>query len=238
MKAYLKMAAVVLLCSAGLAHATITFEASGISAKGVDVTFQAALTISGDTLTVILTNASPVDSLNPDDLLGSFYFDILNGSAVRPELTYASAVGDTYTVFKNSPDRLLQAGADLQAFDAHDDSWQFKTFDAALNPFLGFGIGTVGNSSLFPNGFDGNVVDGYDFAIYKGEVTTRALVNRQPLVKETATFTFTGVTGFTEADIAPAFAFGLGTAPDSLLIPEPATLVLLGLGGLLLRRKK
>jgi hypothetical protein len=238
MKTYLKMAAVVLLCSVGVANATITFEASGVSAKGVDVTFEAALTISGDTLTVVLTNDSPVDSLNPDDLLGSFYFDILNGSAMRPVLTYASAAGDTYTVVKNGPDTLLEAGADLQAFAKNDNSWQFKTFDAALNPFLGFGIGTVGNSNLFPNGFDGDVVDGSDFAIYKGEVTTQALVNKQPLVKETATFTFTGLTGFTEADIAPAFAFGLGTAPDSLLIPEPTTLVLLGLGGLLLRRKK
>jgi hypothetical protein len=55
--------------------------------------------------------------------------------------------------------------------------------------------------------------------------------------KESAVFTLSGVAGFTEADIQPTYAFGLGTAPDSLLTPEPATLVLLGLGSLLLRKR-
>ena len=43
------------------------------------------------------------------------------------------------------------------------------------------------------------------------------------LVKNSATFTFTGVSGFTEDDIAERFAFGLGTAPDSFLAPEPSS---------------
>ncbi|MEN8127561.1 MAG: XDD4 family exosortase-dependent surface protein [Planctomycetota bacterium] len=229
---------VILLCGVSAANATIILSASGISAKGVDVTFEAQLTISGDILTVILINDSPVDSLNPDDVLGSFYFDILDGDGMRPVLAYNSATGDTYKGVKNGPDILLETGADLQAFVSGDDSWQFKTFDEAFSPFLGFGIGTVGNSGLFPNGFDGNIVDGVDFAIYTGEITTQPLVNPDYLVKDTATFTFTGLTGFTEADILPEFAFGLGTAPDSLLTPEPATMVLLGLGGLVLRRKR
>ena len=224
--------------SAQSAHATVVFTASGTSAKGVDVTFGAQLTISDDILTVILTNDSPVDSLNPDDVLGSFYFDILNGSGIRPTLTYSSAIGDTYKGVKNGADILLEAGVDLQAFVVNDDSWQFKNFDAAFNPFLGFGIGTVGNSNLSPNGFNGNVVDGVDFAIYKGDITTQSLVNPDQLVKDIAIFTFTGLTGFMEADIEPSFAFGLGTAPDSLLIPEPATICLLGLGALALLRKR
>ncbi|MCK4886845.1 MAG: hypothetical protein KAS96_05610, partial [Planctomycetes bacterium] len=88
-------------------------------------------------------------------------------------------------------------------------------------------------------GFNGNVVDGVNFAIYKGEITTQPLVNPDCLVKDTATFIFTGLTGFTERDIVNRFTFGLGTAPDSLLVPELATICLLGLGGLaMLRRRK
>ena len=218
--------------------AMLTFVAEGTSAKNVEVRFEAELTISGDMLTIVLINNSPVDSLNPDDLLGSFYFDIVNGDGVRPVMTYDSATGDTYKGVKNGTDIMLEAGADLRAFIDGDGGWQFKDMNAAYVPNLGFGIGTVGNSNLFPNGFDGNIVDGVDFAIFTGEITTQPLTNPDALVKETAVFTFSGLTGFTEDDIVNDFAFGLGTAPDSLLTPEPATLAILGLGGLLLRRKK
>lgn len=238
---FLFICVVVLLAffSVQSTHATVIFSVSGTSAKDVDVTFEARLTISGDDLTVILTNDSPVDSLSPADVLGSFYFDILNSVGVRPTLTYFSATGDTYKGVKNGADALIKAGADLRAVVANDDSWQFKNFDATFNPFLGFGIGTVGNSNLSPNGFNGNVVDGVNFAIYKGEITTQPLVNPDCLVKDTATFIFTGLTGFTERDIVNRFTFGLGTAPDSLLVPELATICLLGLGGLaMLRRRK
>ena len=117
--------------------------------------------------------------------------------------------------------------------------WQFRgDLDAMQNPFLGFGIGTVGNSGLSPNGFDGALVSPVDFAIYKGEITTQPLVNPDRLVKEMAAFTFTGLAGFTELDIADAFAFGLGTAPDSLLTPEPATMAIMGLGILIVRKRR
>ena len=54
------------------ALATITLVAEGTSAKGVDVRFEAELKIIDDILTIELINASPVASLNPDDVLGSF----------------------------------------------------------------------------------------------------------------------------------------------------------------------
>lgn len=242
MKKYLLRANLLFMFSGVLmfvpsAMATLTFVADGVSAKNVPVQFVADLTISGDILTIVLTNNSPVDSLNPDDLLGSFYFDIVNGGD-RPEMTYVSASGDTYQGVKNGPDILLQTGADIQALAAGDDSWQFKELNADYIPNLGFGIGTVGNSNLFPNGFDGSVVGGMNYGIYQGEITTQSLTNPDVLVKGSAVLTFSGLTGFTEADIVPEYAFGLGTAPDSLLTPEPATLALLGLGGMLLRKRK
>lgn len=206
--------------------ASVILIGSGLSSANVPVTFQAALTISGNNLSVQLTNNSPVDSLNPNDVIGSFYFDIVNGSNVRPTLTYTGATGDVYLGNKDNPDTLQTAAANLMAVNAGDNTWQFKTMNPALMPFLGFGIGTVGNSSL-TNNFNGNIVGNIDYSIYKGDVTTSNLNNRL-LVKETATFNFTGVAGFTENDISRNFAFGLGTAPDSFLTtPEPGALCLI-----------
>ncbi len=213
------------------AMATVTLSSSGTSGIGSPVSFGADLTISGNTLTIHLTNASPGTSLGPNDTLGSFYFDIVNNANVRPTLTYVSAAGDVWLTDQNNPDTLQTANANLMAVVAGDNTWQFKPMNAALNPFYGFGIGTVGNNGLSPNNFMGSIVDGFDYSIYKGDVIT-ANLDGKLLVKDQATFTFSGLSGFTEADIVHSGAFGLGTAPDSLIlaVPEPGTGLLFGLG--------
>ena len=203
-------------------HATDTFTWSGTSSIGTPVSFEADLTISGNTLTLQLFNNSPTNSLGANDALGSFYFDIVGPGNTRPTLTYSSAVGDVYLGSKKNPDVLQAANANLKAVNAGDDTWQFKTMSTASGPFLGFGIGTVGNSNLSSNNFMGNIVGGFDYSIYRNDVITQNL-NGTLLVKNKATFAFSGLTGFTEADIAPTVAFGLGTAPDSLhVVPEPS----------------
>jgi hypothetical protein len=226
-------------------HASVTQIASGFSSLGTPVSFSAELTIAGDTLTVELKNTSVGPTAIPADLLSSYYFDILSGSS-RPVMTYVSAIGDVYLTDKDLLDALHTAGANLKAVNGlpgpQDRTWEYKTFDADLIPFLGFGVGTVGNSDISPNNFNGNIVDGMDYSIYVGDVTTHNLDNHL-LVKGPVTFTFSGLTGFTEANIrTDLFAFGLGTAPDSLIsppgAPEPATMVLLALGGLALLRRK
>ena len=242
--------ALILLVSfgAGPACASLIFSASGTSAKGVEVIFEALFEISGDILTLTLKNTSPVASLNPDDTLGSFYFDIVDVDGIlgRPTLSYDSATGNVYEADKDDPDTLIPVGADLIATDPGDGTWQFKTMDAAQDPFLGFGIGTVGNHNLAPNSFDGNIVGTgrIDYAIYAGDVTTQNL-DGQPLVKDSAIFIFTGLDGFTEEDIVRRVAFGLGTSPDSTLegavVPIPGSVLMLSsglIGVIFLRRKR
>jgi hypothetical protein len=110
--------------------------------------------------------------------------------------------------------------------------------NATTNPFLGFGIGTVGNNTLTPNGFTTSVVGTgntmINFGIYKGgDINPVGVLDGKYLVKNTATFTFTGLTGYSEADIVDTFTFGLGTSPDSTLtvsMPEPVGLLGAGLG--------
>ena len=130
----------------------------------------------------------------------------------------------------------------LVATAMFDNTWQFKDFGAELQPPTisnvtgGFGLGTVGNGAV-DNSFNGNITGDIDYSIYAPPIDTANLQNTN-LVRDSATFTFTGVSGYTEADIVDLYAFGLGTAPDSLLIPEPSTLILLGLGSLILLPRK
>jgi hypothetical protein len=232
------VAMAVSMAAIGSAQATVIQTWSGTSSAGVAVAFEARFTISGNTLTVNLLNNSPVHSQNPNDLLSSFYFDVICGG-VRPALTYTSAIGDVWLGDKNNPDSLVNPGYNLKAVVAGDNTWQFRNMNTAFSPFLGFGIGTVGNMNIAPNNFMGNIVDGRDYSIYKGDVTTSNLDGIR-LVKDQATFVFMGVSGCTEGDVRAPSAFGLGTAPDSLqYTPEPATLaLLLGAGLIGCRRRR
>lgn len=243
------LASLMLGLSVEQAKALTIFSASGISAKGVKVAFEAQFSIAEDVFVLSLLNTSPQNSLNPDDTLGSFYFDIVDKKGVRPDLVLQSAVGNVYTGVKSGPDTLTAALASLVASDQKRGPWQFADMNPKLTPSFGFGLGTVGNSAL-ANNFDGKITGNLDYVIYTGEVTTQNLSGKL-LVKDQATFTFSGVYGFSEKDIANSTVFGLGTAPDSLLtgrpqspppaVPEPSTWVLLaaGFAGMIvLNRKK
>lgn len=228
-----------------LALAPVAAQAVGFTFESttpdtlVDVRFTADLSISGDTLTLVLTNDSlnhpdgPSPSLNPNDLLTSFYFDVFDGST-RPTLTYTGASGNVCLTSKNSADGcdVVDKEADLRAFLAGDNTWQFRSGMTYMpgSEVLTFGVGTAGNASLAPNGFMGNVVDGFDYGLYAGDVTTTNLDNRL-LTIGSITFTWSGATGYTDDDISGEVLFGLGTQPDSFgLVPEPGTGLLLGAG--------
>ena len=100
-------------------------------------------------------------------------------------------------------------------------------------PLGSFWIGTVANNDLSPNGFTPAVVgpsgnDFINFGIYQGgDIDPNGVLNNKYLVKNTATFNFTGVSGYKETDIRPKAVFGLGTTPESIVVvPEPSTIVI------------
>jgi hypothetical protein len=219
-------------------RATIVQRVEGVSATGDSVVFESQMAISGDILTVQLSNLSATASNSPDDLLSSYFFDIYNSIGQRPELLLRSATGDVYKTNKSSADTLQTSDADLKAVKKNDDTWYFSAFNSAANPYLGFGVGTVGNSKM-TNNFPGNIVGGMDYSLYSGDVTSQSLSDRL-LVLNSIMFTFSGVTGFKESDVLHSAAFGLGTSPDSTLmfIPEPSTLIVLAVGSLVFKIKR
>ncbi len=191
---------------------------------------QANMDIAGGELTVVLRNLSPATQA-PSAALTSFYFDI----AGAPTLTYLSATGYVIGTGVNlgTADDLgntsFRAPTDGQTNykEGHADGWQFKTMAS-----FDYGIGTAGNSAL-PDGdtFNGNVVDGLDFAIITGDGASENLKERY-LVQDMATFTFGGLNGYTNDALGPVVAFGFGTAPDTFVQTPLPGAVLLGFMGL------
>lgn len=192
------MAAITALLAASAAGSVI-LSGTGMSAgaPAVPLAAQAEFTLAGTTLTIVLSNTSPNDSTRTEEMLSSFYFDIVKNGQ-RPNLSYASAEGFVWKLINNAPDEpynytpplvaggpgqyvladgnpVVHVPSNLLADKANDRTWQFRDMNPAAAPFLGFGIGTVANS-LFGgeagNGFTGAIVgppgpDFIAFSIYK-----------------------------------------------------------------------
>jgi len=180
------------------AAATVMLAASGSTsgANPVPIAAQAQLALSGTTLSVVLSNVSPGSSSSADQMLSSFYFDIVR-NGIRPTLTYESSSGFVWQLISNAPDEpynytppavaggpgtytlatgtVAHVPSDLKAVKDNDRTWQFRSMNDASAPFLGFGIGTVANATFGGgggNGFTESIVgpsgpEFIAFSIYK-----------------------------------------------------------------------
>lgn len=247
---------VLVSCGPPAAASSVTFIESGTSVEGHPLSVRAVLTATGTTLTIDLFNEGPA-SRNAKDILTSFYFSVADPrSGARPTLTYASGSGQAYRVTTSGTDQPVSwtpqtltassaLASNLVAVNRGDQGWQFKTFTppVSLPPPLGFGLGTVGNSSFASQGlaFNGDVVSGTDrgrtminLGIYSlgtgssGIVATDGIIDNF-LIRNHARFTFL-VTGTTIGPLNPFEAswvgddvvWGFGTAPETVFLPEPS----------------
>ena len=249
------LAPALALLSTAPSHGGVIYTGSSVVFSGTAAGGQAAratFTVSAsnsNVLELFLENTSLSPTMSPAELLTSVYFNVLSGTTTGTPapLTYQNATGQVYLAMKNMPDRPASyvppntvtypnppQPSNLQAFNPGDDTWQFKSGLSLVtsSPPLAFGVGTVGNSTLAPNNFNGNIVDGFDFGIYVGDVTTQSL-DTTLLVKNSALFEFAGFGGFNLSQVTPHGVFGFGTSPDVIVsVPEPGTLSLAA-GGLL-----
>ena len=128
------------------------------------------------------------------------------------------------------PALIMANGARMEGIEA-SLFFTFFGLNALANKTLdSLKVSTVGNSALAPNNFNGNIVNGFDFGIYVGEVTTQPLDNTL-LVKNSAHFEFAGFGGFDLSQVSPHVVFGFGTNPDCIItVPEPGTMSLAAFG--------
>jgi hypothetical protein len=228
---------------------SVIFEGTTTGSSGPLGARATFTTGTGGVLKLLLENTSPPPSGAPEDLLTSFYFNVLSGTTTGTSapLTYQSALGQVYVTLQDFPDFPAKWDppippsttgtvtypvppllSNLQAFNKGDSTWQFRDGLALADttPPLAFGVGTVGNSDFDPYGFNGSIVGNDDFGIYVGEVST-ANLDGYLLVKDSISFEFAGFGGFNLAQISPYGVFGFGSSPEFVVtVPEPAGLVI------------
>lgn len=210
----------------------------------------AATRFKGDVLSSFYFNlANPSGttplSLTYDSGFGQA-FQVLSGTADQPVSWAPDLVngGGTWTTTGTG----VTALSNLVAQKDLNEGWQFITTTPPPVPGFRFGIGTVGNTNIanFITGassFNGDIVKGdaaesmINLGIYStgtgSDADPASSLENARLIRAEAVFSFTSdqsLVGFDASWVHGDVAFGFGTDPDLVLVPEPGSLSIAALG--------
>lgn len=221
---------VVALAATGIASANaITY----VGSSG-NLSAQAVFSLTGNDLTVTLTNTSTADVLLPTDVLTGVFFNLTAGltpvSASDPGSTpyYGplTNVGDGWGfatgVNANGKNSAISATGAVSGLGQSNFSSNHTNLDG-----LAYGLLSAGDNSSTGNG---------------------GVLGHGPLIKDSAQFVLTAPEGFNLSELGNTVVFQYGTSLDEThyngnlqTTPEPATLAMLGSGAIglaaVLRRK-
>lgn len=212
----------------------VLFNFSGNSnASGNPLAASADFSVSGTTLTIVLTNTASSAAMNGADVLDGVFFDI---AGANPTFSAGSATltsGSSLVLMKNVP----TSGNPL------NDEWMY---DSPV-PILGteYGIGSTGFPGFNPNtdNFTARFNSGKAMAggnsdyglVPTAGITVGSISN--VYVNNSVTFTFTLSSAISESDIQNVLV-SYGSGGETQLVPEPATFIAVAVGALGFLRKR
>ena len=212
----------------------VIFNFSGNSnASGNPLAASADFTVSGTTLTIVLTNTATGAAMNGADVLDGVFFDIAGSDPVFSNGNVALTSGSSLVLMNNVP----------TSGNALNDEWMF---DSPV-PILGteYGVGSTGFPGFNPNNDNFSARFWSQKAMAGGNsdyglvptagITVGSISN--VYVNNSVTFTFTLSSAISESDIQNVLV-SYGSGGETQLVPEPATLMAMAVGAAALLRKR
>jgi hypothetical protein len=209
-----------LLACPGLSRAGVVYTgSSGSLAASAD------FELSGNTLTVTLTNTSKADVLVPTDVLTGLFFNTTH------VLTPISAALNNSTAFYSTLGNVGNGWGYASGVSADGENSAISASGAVS----GLGHSNFSGTSNSLGGIDyGLLSAGDDTATGNNGVTGKG-----PLIKDSITFTFTAGSGFSLSELGNSVVFQYGSElsethftgdPNTSVVPAPPSSVLFGLG--------
>jgi hypothetical protein len=217
-------AGLALLACAGSSRAGMIYTGSSGSLSAT-----ADFELSGNTLTVTLTNTSNADVLVPTDVLTGVYFNTTHVlTPISAALNASSAFYGPLTNVGNGWGYASGVSADGE-----------NSAISASGAVSGLGHSNFSGTSNSLGGIDYGLLSAGDNAA----TGNNGVTGSGPLIKNSVTFTLTVAAGFSLSELGntvvfqyggnltdPHFTSGRGVDPDATVVPAPPSSVLFGVG--------
>lgn len=234
-----KLTAAAVLSVTALAAPVSSADLLTMSGSSGSKAASVQLNLSGDSLTVVLTNTSLADVMFPADVLTAVFFHI-DGAPVS--LTPVSAVltAGSSVILDSQPVGGV-VGGEWAYLGSLTESGILSGSNHGISSS---GLGIFGGPSFPGDNLDGPAaVNGLQYGLTSAgdnpATGNGGIMGSGGLIKNSVTFTFSGATGLSLPQVRSAyFLYGTAVGEGGFAVPTPGVTALLGISATLASRRR